>query len=73
MKGDKSSQSLKLLIPIITFALTHCIAANAEEQQQQQQIPYDAKKFRIDTWKYQESFDFPDVENEGPWKQVNIS
>lgn len=75
MRGNKFSTLLKLLLSISALALPSGIAENPgkteKQQQQQQQVPYDAKNFRMDTWKYQENFDFPNEEYEGPWTQVH--
>ena len=67
MKENRFSTLLKLLFSISALA----ILPSAAENGRQQQVPHDAKEFRMDTWKYQEKFDFPDEENEGPWKQVH--
>lgn len=71
MRGTKFGLLLKLLLSISTFTIPLSVAGDTENAKGQQQFPYDAKEFRMDTWKYQEDFEFPDEENDGPWKQVH--
>lgn len=62
-----------LVVIVVSTTTTKAERTNTKKQRQQQkhEIPYNAKEFRMDTWDYQEHFEFPDTEDNGPWKQVN--